>query len=486
MRSLSHWNAEEGMGRFWASAALGRTAAAGIFRLGRSFGSLLVAFLAFPWMAGAREELPTGQRIEPQAARGAVWEELRLEERDLPERRVGQAVSLAPSPDGRTLLVLTSGYNRFFDERGKPIPAASQEHLFLFDIARGAPRKLQEIALPNSFCGIAWRPDGKGFYVSGGVDDCIRAYSRKGSEWRESLPPLRLGHLAGNGLRTQPIAAGFAIDPGGKRLLVANWANDSVSLVDLLRWRKIAELDLRPGKIAANAAGVPGGEYPFWVAWSGSGKAYVSSVRDRQLVALAIEADALRVCGRIALRGQPNRLLAVPERRRAYVACDNSDTLVVLDTERDQILEEIDLVAPRDLRPAGSESLKGVNPNSLALTRDGRLLLVSCGGTNAVAVVRLGGHAQGMGGEGDPDSELIGLIPTGWYPSSVAVGGDGRWLYVCNAKSPAGPNTGGWRPPRSLGAKPLGANERRENQYIWQRTRAGLLSLPLPDPAELR
>ncbi len=35
-----------------------------------------------------------------------------------------------------------------------------------------------------------------------------------------------------------------------------------------------------------------------------------------------------------------------------------------------------------------------------------------------------------------------GLIPTGWYPNSVSVSRDGKMLYIVNGKSNAGPNPG--------------------------------------------
>ena len=77
--------------------------------------------------------------------------------------------------------------------------------------------------------------------------------------------------------------------------------------------------------------------------------------------------------------------------------------------------------------------LRGANPNNVALSPDGRTLLVSNGGTNSVAVIALGE-------EPGRASQVVGLIPTGWYPSGVAVSHDGDRLYVVNAKSPAGPN----------------------------------------------
>ena len=35
---------------------------------------------------------------------------------------------------------------------------------------------------------------------------------------------------------------------------------------------------------------------------------------------------------------------------------------------------------------------------------------------------------------------MLGLIPTGQYPNSVATSGNGLYLYAVNGKSPSGPN----------------------------------------------
>src|SRR5215813_4321217 len=56
--------------------------------------------------------LPTGQMITPTAARGSVFQALNPHVASAPNYTVGQAVSTAVSPDGRTLLILTSGFNR--------------------------------------------------------------------------------------------------------------------------------------------------------------------------------------------------------------------------------------------------------------------------------------------------------------------------------------------------------------------------------------
>jgi DNA-binding beta-propeller fold protein YncE len=62
--------------------------------------------------------------------------------------------------------------------------------------------------------------------------------------------------------------------------LVANFENDSVSVIDLAQRLRVAEVDLRPGKINPAQQGVPGGGYPFWIVIKEDAKAYVSSQRD--------------------------------------------------------------------------------------------------------------------------------------------------------------------------------------------------------------
>ena len=70
------------------------------------------------------------------------------------------------------------------------------------------------------------------------------------------------------GLAVKPSAGAVAVRPDGRRLLVANFQNDSVSVIDLSTGT-IAEADLRPGAIAAASSGLPGGSFPRAVVWSG-------------------------------------------------------------------------------------------------------------------------------------------------------------------------------------------------------------------------
>jgi len=418
-------------------------------------------------------ELPSGMRLTPTAARGARFSALNPDLPRHPGFTAGHAVTTATSPDGNTLLILTSGYNVNYDAAGTLIPEESNEYVFVYDISRDPPRKLQVLQVPRPFNGLVWNPSGQEFYVSGGEQDTVHIFSRDAVGWRESGKAISLGHAQGLGLATRPEVAGLGINAAGTRLIVANYENDSVSVIDLGSRAKIAEIDLRPGKNDASKKGIAGGEYPFWVAIDGNEKAYISSVRDREIVVVSLgEAGASavspRILARIPTRGSPNKMILNRAGSRLYVACDNSDSVAIIDTGGDRLLAQINVTAPRNvfLNPRG---FKGSNPNSLALSPDERTLYVTDGGTNALAVVVL-----------DQDTgRVTGLIPTGWYPNSVSLSGDGSRLYVVNGKGPEGPSLTG------CGYTPSPAACHAANRFIFQRSRAGLLTLPVPRQSEL-
>src|SRR6266853_94368 len=89
---------------------------------------------------------------------------------------LAQAVTTALSPDGTQLLVLTSGYNRENVGKVTDFP----EFVFVYDVTSYTPRQIQALPVPNSFCGMAWNPNGDEFYVSGGVDDTLYIFNRRG------------------------------------------------------------------------------------------------------------------------------------------------------------------------------------------------------------------------------------------------------------------------------------------------------------------
>jgi DNA-binding beta-propeller fold protein YncE len=417
------------------------------------------------------QALPTGQTLSPTAAPGAVFTPLRAGIGPHPDYVADGAAAMSVSPDGRQLLVLTSGYNRFNGPDGTIVPEQSGQYVFVYKLDRKGAHRVQTLRVDNSFYGIAWHPDSRGFYVSGGVDDKVYVFGRAADGYALTAT-IALGHKAGNGADVKPQTGGLAVSPDGKHLLVANYYNDSVSLIDTASHTVIAEQDLRPGKIDPSKSGVAGGEYPLGVAWRDNSHAYVGAARDREVVALDIEGvrfehagvETLQVTARLPMLGEPTALLYDRAARRLYATEDNADRLAIIDGTNDKLVAEARMAFPEQM--AAGDLGKGFNPNALTPLGDGRLL-VTFGGINAVAVVT----------PSQKDAKVQGLIPTGWYPSGVAAARG--FIYVANRKSPPGPNPQGCQPRVSVQrAQPEACGA--SNQYIYQLEKAGLLQIPAP------
>lgn len=421
-------------------------------------------------------QLPNGFAISPYAVPHSVDMPMNPQLASRPNMTLSQPVTTLLSPDGTRLLVLTSGFNK---ERGVKNGETS-EYVFVYDSTAFPPKQLQALPVPNSFCGLTWNPSGSEFYVSGGVDDRIYIFSRdtKGAFSRSGS--VSLGHARGNGLLSnlpaplnkeapKPMTAGIAVNSAGTKALVANFYNDSVSLIDLASKSVAGELDLRPGVLDKSTAGQPGGSYPYWISIRGDDTAYVSSPRDREIVVLSLT-PSLTVTTRIAVKGQPNRMILNRAQTLLYAAVDNADAVQVIDLGTKRLVETISVVAPASVLP-GSNLPKGANPNSLALSPDERTLYVADGGTNAIAVVDLA------------SSGVRGLIPTGWYPNSISVTPDGKYFYVANSKSMPGPNTGNCR--SDVKAPNIADCEKRANNYVYWLEKGSLLVAPVPGEVEL-
>ena len=456
-------------------------------------GALCAVALASPVIAA--DVAPTGQILTPSAAPGSIFQALNPDLPSDPGFTAGQAAAVALSPDGKTLLILTSGFNRTFGADGRMIPDRSNEYVFVYDVTGAAPVKRQVIPLANAFLGLAWSPAGDRFFVSGGVTDKVMEFAR-GPGGFAAGRTFALGHKAGLGLRVQPEAAGLAVSPDGARLLVTNIQNDSVSLIDLTSGAVI-EQDLRPGVIDAAHRGEAGGTFPRAVVWISNTRAYASSERDREVIALAIAPGVVKVGARIKTQGQPIALLK-GKGARLFAVQDNTDSVALIDTAANRIIETIPTAGPVGW---GRGGLGGAGSNAMALSPDGGTLLVSNGGENAVAVVRLDAAASGLSakakgkakhdddGDGDDDdgpsgSAVVGLIPTGWYPTALAVRPDGRRIYVVNGKSNTGPVPLGCR--NTLATGPGAENAcKATNQYVWQKEKAGFLTFAPPTPETL-
>jgi len=419
---------------------------------------------------------PTGFSITPTAAPGSSFAAMNPKLPGLPNYLAGQPMTTAVSPDGKTLLVLTSGYNLLNDSNGKNLQSAGNEYVFIYDISTDKLVQLGVVPIPAAYAGIAWNPNGKEFYISGGAGDLVFVITA-GAGGFGLGGTISMGHPnptgfgSGLGVGMPSIVAGMAVNARGDRLLVTNMLNDSVTLVDIPNRKVLTELDLRPGASDTSKTGVAGGEYPFWAVIKGNDKAYVSSLRDREIVVLSLANDKPAVTNRIPVQGNPNKMILDKSQNRLLATEDNADAVVVVDTNLDIVLDTIPTTAPDPSYVANSNFLKGSNPNALALSPDEKTLYVTNGGTNSVAVISLNTYVS--------PSYTYALIPTGWYPAAVAVSADGSALFVANAKNVPGPNPQNCKSIIGVGADSDPACN-AANQYVYKLEKGGMLTVPAP------
>lgn len=354
---------------------------------------------------------PLGYRITPAGRQTPLG--------DLP-------LVLALSPDAKTLLVSNNGQ--------------ATQSLQVVDAATAKVRQTISYARPQAlFGGVAFAPDGRAAYASGGGSEQIHSYRVAGGQLSEQAPiALPTTNPAGGKVNLFP--AGLQVTPDGKRLVVADHLADAVSVVDLAS---------KAVQTVATA------HRPYGVAVSADGRtAYVSNQGADSVSVIDLAGASPTVRGTLQVGTHPNAVLLDQKSAHLYVSNGDSDTVSIIDTVSGRTVRTISL-APYAHANVGS------NPTGLSLSPDQNRLYVSNSGNNDVDVIDL------------TSGRLTGAIPTGWYPSAV-VATAGR-LYVTNAKGlGAGPNNGPGYPD------PTSTAPTSPNQYVGSMIVGTLSSIDLP------
>ena len=277
-----------------------------------------------------------------------------------------------------------------------------------------------------SFAGLVFSPDGSRLYLANVRGD-LKVFAVGKDGVVAPLGSFALPPVPGND-RHAEIPAGIAVSPDGKTLFVAlNLSNrlaelDAVTGNVLRLWDVgVAPLDVR---VAGRKVYVSnwGGRRPGAEDRTGPAgldtRVRVDAVRSIasegsvSMIDLADnrQADIVTDLHACALALTPNGKFLV-------VANAGSDSLSVLDTRTDRIVETICVRAkPGD--PFGAQ------PDALAFDASGHQLFVCNGSQNAVAVVAFApGHSQ-----------WLGLIPVGWFPGAVVFDARRNQIYVANLK----------------------------------------------------
>lgn len=316
----------------------------------------------------------------------------------------GRPLGLAVHPDQRLLAIKNRGDVVFFDALDCLI--------------------VQTLAMPkggSAYCGIAWSADGNQVWTTA-AEAAIHCAAKGDDGAFAWVKTIELPGPEGKG---SSAPGGFALDETKGLIYVALSRNNSIGVVDVAS-----------GKVSAE---IPVGIAPYDVLLHGA-RAYVSNWGGRRptpdditgptsgsraVVTPAgiastgtvsvIDLASRKVTQEIAVDLHPCGMAFSPDGSRLYVANANSDTICVIDTARDVVMERW-LARPSRELPFGSA------PNALALSGDGLSLYVALGGNNCIAVMDTRNGA------------VRGLIPAGWYPGAVQFAQHGAVLCVANTK----------------------------------------------------
>ena len=353
-------------------------------------------------MAG-RIVVPTNQVLTPQG------------------RQVGfpdRPTDVALSPDGRWLGVL------------------SKNSVSTVNVESG--KIVSQSLFKGSYAGIVFTPDGKKLLASN-MTGAIGVLGVSDAGALTALPPIQPTPVAGSPVQTA-LPVGLALDPAGGTLWAVLNLKNSLAKIDLATRQVVQEIAVGNAPYGIAIVRSKAGDTKAYVSnWAGrtpspgeragrSGIGPPVRVDERQIAddgtVSVVDLAAGKEQKQISVGLHPAGIVATPDGRYVCVANANSDTVSVIDTSGDEVVETIPTRPAKDL-------LFGSAPNALAISPDGKLLYVSNGTNNAVLVVALSA----------PRSRLLGSIPTAWYPAGLALDAQHGRLYVANVKGTGSRNT---------------------------------------------
>jgi len=306
------------------------------------------------------------------------------------------------SPDGSHLLVVNSG--------------AGVQSLQVVSTADGSILQTIPYPAPHSvFIGIAYSPDGKSAYASGGGENVVHTFSVNADGTLTATGDVAEAAVSTDFSKSS-FPTGLSVSRDGKTLYVANSNANNMAIIDTAS--------------KTVSATVPVGASPYTTLVNPfNGLVYVSNWGDANIS--IVDPTTRTAIGTIPVGNHPTVMTAGPN-GLMYVADSNSDAVSVVDMQTNRELRRLSVMG-------GIPAPLSSSPEGLAVSPDGKTLYVANSGDNAIAVFTIGVNGTG--------EYFQGWIPTAWYPTDVVVSSDGRVLFVTNGFGMGeGPNNSGLYP----------------------------------------
>jgi YVTN family beta-propeller protein len=338
-------------------------------------------------------DLPNGWRITPASKALATTGDLVLK--------------MVTAPDGKAVIAVNSGYQAHGLTVLNPVTKTV----------------VQRIALKTTWLGLAWSPDGKTLYVSGGnaagapVPSAAPIYL---FDYRDGLLSAKPTGTLDETLPLDKVMwSGIAHHPSKPLVYAANrGVNDQPTYVAVFDANSHALLHRIPVEIS-----------PYELVFSADGaRLFVSNWSSHSVSVIDTVTD--EVITTVQVGANPNDM-ALSSDGRLFVACSADNSVHVIDTKTLSVTERLSTT----LHPFSPE---GSTPDALSIDAARHRLYVANADNNNVAVIDIAkpGH-----------SDVLGFIPTGWYPAALTLAEKGDALYIGAAKGQAaypdlhGPNS---------------------------------------------
>ena len=333
-------------------------------------------------------DLPNGWKLTP------AGKQIRTED---------MVLGLSRSPDGKAIIALHSGFN--------------PHGLVVVDTKTEEPS--QRVTLKSAWLGLTWSPDGKRLFASGGNGESRR---------NPTTAPIYVFDYANGKISEKPATelqspwgmkdtywSGLLHHPDKPILYAANRGTGNLA-------GYVAIFDTATSKLTGK---IPVEVNPYELLLSRDLKhLYVSNWASNSIS--VVDLATSKVIRSIPVGANPNDMFLARD-GRLYVSCGNSNSVWVIDTAKNRAVHQINTAMY-------ANALLGSTPNAIIADKDEKILFVANADNNTVAVVNIA-EAE--------EYNVMGFIPTGWYPSSLELSADGKKLYIGNGKG-----LGGYANPR--------------------------------------